>query len=175
MSHSVPMQLKHTCDQSPPNPTKKDSEHMNANNEPRYVKKSEHKKRVPLDTLGHPLPPPVRAEEVCRIPRKLWEKWWIDFYNDKFVKELDCSVCGLSFPEPTLIPLKRAVIDREIQRKVLNTPGSNVRLCQSCKAACGVCGCAIVTEQKKRHNGVCQACIEEEKLLRKKRKIPSGR
>lgn len=140
-----------------------------------YIRRMDSKKRIPLDTLGHPMPPPVRAEHICRIPKSKWGEWWIHFHNDTLEKELDCSVCGLNFPETALIPLQRELIELEIQRRVLNTTGSKVRLCRSCKAACDRCGRSIISEQKKKRNGICQACIEEEKFTQRKRKAPSKR
>ena len=137
--------------------------------------KSERIYKIPLDTLGHPLPPPVRPEHICRIPQKDWGNWWTRFHNDTLENELDCSVCGLHFPEPSLLPLEREIIDSTIQKRVLNTTATKVRICRGCKAACGMCGRTIISEQKKKFNGICQACIEEERITQKKRKAPSRR
>ncbi len=60
-------------------------------------------KLVPLDTLGHPLPPPARAEQVCKVPKKDWGKWWTGYFNDTLERELDCSVCGLHFTPKGLV------------------------------------------------------------------------
>ena len=131
--------------------------------------------QIPLDTLGHPLPPPVRPEHICRIPKRDWGKWWTRYYNDTLDKELDCSVCGLSFPEPTLIPLDRAILDPAIQKRALNTTGDRVRVCRGCKAVCSRCGGTIISAQKQKYEGLCQVCVHcvrENKT--KKRKTPSG-
>lgn len=127
---------------------------------------------IPLDTLGHPLPPPVRPEQICKIPKRDWGKWWTQYHNDKLERELDCSVCGLSFPEFTLLPLERAILHPAIQ-KTLNTTGDRVRVCRGCKAACSNCGRTIISTQRQKYEGFCQACIEERRV--KKRKAPSGR
>lgn len=104
--------------------------------------------QIPLDTLGHPLPPPVRPEHICRIPKRDWGKWWTRYYNNTLDKELDCSVCGLSFPEPTLIPLDRAILDPAIQKRALNTTGDRVRVCRGCKSVCSRCGGTIISAQR---------------------------
>ena len=132
----------------------------------------QHMSNIPLDTLGHPLPPPVRAEHICRIPRRDWGKWWIRFHNDTLERELDCSVCGLSFPIPALMPLERAIIDPTIQKRVLNTTADKVRVCRGCKAGCVMCGRTIIAAQKQKYEGFCQVCVEENRI-RAKRKAPS--
>ena len=96
-------------------------------------------KRVPLDTLGHPLPRPVSAEQVCKIPKKDWGNWWTSYFNNMLERELDCSVCGLHFTLKRLTPLERELLDQDVQRRVLNTPAQNVRVCRGCRAACDVC------------------------------------
>lgn len=129
--------------------------------------------QIHLDTLGHPLPPPVRPEHICRIPKKDWGKWWIRFHNDTLESELDCSVCGLSFPKSALMPLERAVIDPTIQMRVLNTTGEAARVCRGCRAGCAMCGRTIISAQKQKYEGFCQVCVGENKIKAKKRKAPS--
>ena len=132
------------------------------------------KRHIPLDTTGHPLPPPVRPEHICRIPRKDWGQWWVRFHNDTLARELDCSVCGLHFPEKALIPLDREILDPEIQRRVLNTTASRVRVCRRCRACCAACERTIISAQKQKFEGLCQACVEVKQNAPKKRKAPSG-
>jgi hypothetical protein len=147
---------------------------MNTKSKTTVNNKAGHMKKIPLDTMGHPLPPPVRAEQICRIPRRDWGKWWTQYFDDTLESELDCSVCGLSSPISTLIPLDRATVEIGIQRRVLNTSCNNVRLCKSCKAVCNVCGRTTLSEHKKKYNGVCQTCIEDKEITQRKRKSPSG-
>jgi hypothetical protein len=129
-------------------------------------------KRVPLDTLGHPLPPPVRAEHVCKIHREDWGKWWTNYFNDTLERELDCCVCGLHFTLRCLIPLDRALLDPDVQRRVLNTTAPGVRVCRGCRAACWMCDRLIVNAQKQKHGGMCMECLGRRSA--KKRKAPSG-
>jgi len=124
--------------------------------------------KVPLDTLGHPLPPPVRAEEVCRIPKE-WRGWWMRYFNDMLEKELDCCVCGLHFPEQKLSPLERPLIDQEVQRRVLNTTGSQVRVCSRCQRRCAACERLIVDLQKEKHRSMCMECVKSPALKKRKR------
>jgi hypothetical protein len=134
-----------------------------------------HATNIPLDTLGNPLPPPVRSEHICKIPKKEWSKWWINFHNDRLEKELDCNVCGLYIPTSSLIPVERETIDSEIQRKVLNTTASNIRICRSCKAGCDLCERTTISAQKKKHSGFCQKCVSTKQTTTKKRKtVPPG-
>jgi hypothetical protein len=135
-------------------------------------------KMIPLDTLGHPLPPPVRPEHICRIPKQDWGRWWVSFHNNTLEKELDCNLCGLSFPESALNPLERGSVDPSIQR-VFNTLGT-VRVCRGCKVSCA-CGRTIIYTQKQQR-GVCQVCCGGVKAVKKivtkkiiKKKAPSGR
>ena len=130
-------------------------------------------KRVPLDTLGHPLPPPVRAEHVCKVPKKDWGKWWTGYFNDTLERELDCSVCGLHFTPKGLTPLERGLLDSDVQRRVLNTPAPTVRVCRGCRAACGVCERPIVNAQKQKHEGRCMECLERQSA-KKRKAVPSG-
>jgi hypothetical protein len=132
-------------------------------------------RQIPLDTLGNPMPPPVRPEHNCKIHRKEWRRWWTRYYNDELEQELDCNVCGLHFPENALIRLERVGTDPEVQRKVLNTAADQVRICRGCKAECGMCGRVTLPAQKKKHSDLCQVCIDVQKSTTKKRKTsPSG-
>ena len=128
---------------------------------------------IPLDTMGHPLPPPVRPEHICKIPKKDWGKWWTRYFNNTLDRELDCSVCGLSFPENALNPLDRAFLHPTIQKTALNATGDRVRVCRGCKTACSMCGHTIIYAQRQKFEGFCQACVEENRT--KKRKAPPGR
>ena len=132
-------------------------------------RKHSHMQKVPLDTLGHPLPPPARAEEVCRIPKKEWRGWWIRYLNDTLEKELDCSVCGLHYPVQKLSPLERPLLDPEVQRRVLNTTTPQVRICRRCQRRCAACERLIVDLQKERHKDMCMECVKNPTPKKRKR------
>jgi hypothetical protein len=114
---------------------------------------------VPLDTLGHPLPPPVPSYTTCKIPRRGWAKWWHDFYNDRLPEDKDCCVCGFWFTLDMLTALNTELVEPRIQRQYLNSMMlKNIFMCKDCRKKCNGCNRYIPNAQKTRFNNLCHEC-----------------
>ncbi len=115
--------------------------------------------QIPLDTLGHPLPPPVPSNTICKIPSKDWGKWWVKYYTNSLPEELACCVCGFSFETWQVTALDTELVDATVQRQYLNgMMTKSLFLCPSCRRKCESCSNAIPEAQKKLFTGLCQKC-----------------
>ncbi len=116
--------------------------------------------QIPLDTLGHPLPPPVPSNTICRIPRSKWRKWWIQYYTNTLPEDRDCCSCGVTFEMNELTALNaKLLVDGGVQRQYLNNMGlANIFLCKGCRKKCEKCTRFIPDAQKKQFLGLCQEC-----------------
>ena len=153
------------------------------------VRLTRHKKQsmsIPLDTLGHPLPPPVPSMTICKIPRKKWGQWWLQHASNTLPIEKECCVCGFSFEMWQLTALDTALVHANVQRQYLNgMMTKNLFACWACKRKCDRCSRPVPEAQKKLFSGLCQECCGEEKTPKTqksktqktpaKRKAPPGR
>jgi hypothetical protein len=124
--------------------------------------------KIPLDTLGHPLPPPVPSNTVCKIPRRDWGKWWLKYFNNTLPEEQGCCVCGYSFESWQLTTLDTELVDLKVQRQYLNGMMSkNLFLCPSCRRKCSRCERPVPEAQKKLFRDLCQKCHGGEAAAKK--------
>lgn len=132
------------------------------------------KYEIPLDTLGHPLPPPVPSDTICRIPKSRWAGWWHRFYNNKLPEDRDCCVCGFTFEMKLLTPLNaKLLVDPGIQRQYLNSMMlPKIFLCAGCRKKCESCSQYIPNAQRTHFENLCQECYTSTNTS-KKRKTPS--
>lgn len=124
--------------------------------------KSKMKKRnakIPLDTLGNPLPPPVPSYTICKIPQKKWGQWWIQHFTHTLPEENPCCVCGFSFEVWQLGVLDTDLVEINVQRQYLNgMTSSKIYICGNCKRKCDKCSKIVPEAQKKLFTGLCMAC-----------------
>jgi hypothetical protein len=133
--------------------------------------------KVPLDTLGHPLPPPVTSNATCKIPSREWGKWWEKYYTNTLPEEKDCCVCGYWFETKLLTALDTELVEHTVQRQYLNgMMTKNIFLCPGCRKKCFSCSQFIPEAQKTLFNNHCRKCFlaSGAEKSRKKQK-PSGR
>ena len=130
--------------------------------------------KIPLDTLGNPLPPPVASNSICKIPSRDWGRWWEKYYSDTLPEEKDCCVCGYWFETRLLTALDTDLVDPTVQRQYLNgMMTKNIFLCPACRKRCLSCNRCIPEAQKSHFNNICRKCFTETGA--KKKQKPSGR
>lgn len=112
---------------------------------------------VPVDTLGHPLPPPCLAGDriTCPPPIK-WQEWWQMYLSNSLPKEYPCCVCGGWFGYCHVTECQRAHLHRKA-KEVINTTLNEIYVCRQCKTTCPECKATITRFQRERFNG-CDRC-----------------
>ena len=114
---------------------------------------------IPLDTLGHPLPPPVPSNTICKIPSSEWGKWWVKYYTNTLPEDRSCCVCGFSFETWQATALSTELVDDKVQRQYLNGMMTDTLfLCSGCRKKCDSCDTFIPEAQKRLFEGFCKKC-----------------
>ncbi len=132
--------------------------------------------QIPLDTLGHPLPPPVPSNTICRIPKRKWGDWWVRYYTHTLPEEKGCCVCGFSFEKWQLTALNTDLVDANIQKQYLNgMMCKDLFMCPICRRKCDRCSAPIPEAQKKLFQGHCSKCHAASGVKKPKKNKPSGR
>ena len=132
--------------------------------------------QVPLDTLGHPLPPPVPSNTICKIPKREWRQWWVKYHTNTLPEERGCCVCGYSFEARQLTALDTDLVHSNVQRQYLNgMMTKDLFLCNSCRRKCDRCSAIVPEAQKKLFKGLCQKCNVASGAKKPKKHRPSGR
>lgn len=102
--------------------------------------------RLPVDTLGNPMPTPSKAESVG-LPVSEWEKWWKMFLSGTLPKEYPCCSCGNWFYLSQVTECTRALLNKKSQERI-NTTLEEIYLCRQCKTTCQSCHAPITRFQK---------------------------
>jgi hypothetical protein len=118
--------------------------------------------KIPRESNGHCLPPPVPAEQICLIEPHKWEAWWRA--TIKFTEKQDpCCVCGAWKPRTSLFTSHIQLVHAEVQRTRLNTRLEDLFLCRGCKSTCKRCKMVVPRPQTEKRGCLCEICIDKKK------------
>ncbi len=113
---------------------------------------------VPRESTGHALPPPVPAEQVCRLEPSEWENYWKTW---QFRKQEPCCVCGRWVSHKSAYSGPKNILHINVRRR-LGSALEELHYCRGCRRKCRKCHKSIPDEQI-RQRGFCEICIITEK------------